>query len=484
MPIPPLTFQVWPGSGLTFGWRFVAGSTWPGDLSLGFEGGSVLTEQMEIQFADLVNPAVNVPGQLLGWSERVPSTQLGTIGLGQPPPQSQLNRHLPFQHPLYPELWCTRITRVEERQSQGYDLNVIIPRSFENSAPYGKYTLARLTLMFTRPPYAIVSDSDMDLSHTDALTGSRQEWLRYTDRFWSVNTQILGREQQQYQFAEGRPSQLGTPPGSKPAPFPSAFGKPVSHQKLKRTWYQVPEAGVYDANGYPANLFDGFLTRYIVGAANNGSGFVRLSLSGTNGGPAGPGGIPYGLTKYSRLTITGTGSYGSMVGYDGYWSVGAVNPGAGTVDLLDAKYNPAVSTGTVRTDPLVGTVNNTQFLGVNAGALLFETAEVTPRPLQMPASLMGIFNETVQLQYDVTLHFDRFDPALGGGDPPPTTRGHNTAPWPGDGGNFYLVTSQTPPDGQRSYTYTPFGWTYLPFLWQCLILFISLFLDLLSGSVV
>jgi hypothetical protein len=64
----------------------------------------------------------------------------------------------------------------------------------------------------------------------------------------------------------------------------------------------------------------------------------------------------------------------------------------------------------------------TRFFGFPAGTLLYIGAEITPRDLQLPAGLMsiptfGITNEPIsQVQYDVTFHFDYFDPARAASD--------------------------------------------------------------------
>jgi hypothetical protein len=88
-------------------------------------------------------------------------------------------------------------------------------------------------------------------------------------------------------------------------------------------------------------------------------------------------------------------------------------------------------------NPFPATVNITGFLGFAPDTLLYESAEIIPRPLQIPPELMGVIGESVQLQYDIVFHFVFFDPiknpVVANGIPMTNTlRGWNCLPWPQD----------------------------------------------------
>ncbi len=90
---------------------------------------------------------------------------------------------------------------------------------------------------------------------------------------------------------------------------------------------------------------------------------------------------------------------------------------------------------------------------------------------------MGILVESVQLQYNVTFHFERFNPMLGSPDASgkfPVSGGHQTAPFAGDY-QFYplqvkygVVDSPVLAAGKVGGGFYPFGYTYLQSLFQIL----------------
>lgn len=313
--------QVQAGSGLAFPWvEFNSRSGSVADISMGPDG--VAMGMVMIVFWDDLEEACQA---LLGYSYR--DTDLDPV---------QLGRVLPWRHPYWTQLWCTRIVKVQGLDNRGKDDGF-------GDGPFTDYAFARLTLQFTRPPYAILDDLD---PLVNLGLGGRQEWMRYTDRFWTPSIQILSREGMQYKFVEGA---AGSPLNRA---FPGSVGQKLSKVGLKRTWYQIPEKAVYNSAGFPANLI--------------------YSLGDT------------------------------------------------TIQLL-------------------GCVNNASFFGCAAGTLLYTAVEITPRPLHLPAFLMDIQGESVQLQYDVTFHYEYFDPPIGGGGA--TTHGHNCMPYAKDG-LWYKVASQ------------------------------------------
>lgn len=157
---------------------------------------------------------------------------------------SVLQRVLPWRHPYWNQLWCTRISSVKGVQFIGKGVRVVPAQLRIGNARSGyvsQYTLVILQLQFTRPLYPILSDNDVS---------STMEYVRYTDRLWTPSVQMITREGGTYLYSGG-PYTGGPAAG---AQFVGAVGTRLSKVKLKRTWYQVPQAGIMDSNGYPALL--------------------------------------------------------------------------------------------------------------------------------------------------------------------------------------------------------------------------------------
>lgn len=231
--------EVQPTSGLTFPWAFKTDSRGPGDANFG-PSGAVAVEVMQVYGEDLLEAGTDNPlSQLLGYSWRDPTT---LIPMTVP---ATLRRVLPFQHPYWQQLYCTKVVKFEGLSPDGKIIGI--------DGPFQEYKIVYLTLQFSRPPYALLSDAEIP---ADPDTGVKEEWLRYTTRVWSPGVEILAREGQTFVYTSGTgPTSL-----SPAATFPGSVGQPVTKQKLTMTWHQLPEAAVYDSNGFPKNLFYDFFT--------------------------------------------------------------------------------------------------------------------------------------------------------------------------------------------------------------------------------
>lgn len=408
-----------PGSNLSFPWaEYVSkGEQAAFDANLGPEGVFVGCAII-VRWEDLGTACQ----ELLGYCK---------IDALSNPNKTQLTRRLPYQHPRWNNLWCTRIVKVQGLKFTGKDIYVLnIPSDGQTGGPHTGYEFALLTLQFSRPPYAILGDNDI----LDG-SGNRQEWLRYTDRLWTPSVQMLSREGMQFTFAEGKAQKSGVP-------FQGSVGTPICKVKLKRTWYQVPEAAVYDPTGFPSRLLKGPDSVSISTIADNGSGKCRVTSSS------------HGFITGQRVIISGV--LGTIEA-NGAWDVTVVS--SSQFDLDNSKFTNAYTSGGEASTIYVGSVNLETFFGMPKGVLLYEAPEITPAPLHLPPILMGLSSaDTTQLQYNVTLHFEWFDPPLGG---EATSKGHNCMPWSADA-LFYLVKSQGSTDvGKEAPALTPFG--YQPF---------------------
>lgn len=353
-------------------------------------------------FTIAIAPTLGPPGSYTGGGTWIPTG-------------SHLSRVLPWQHPIFNQMWVKRIVSIHGRQQQGTSENVPVgvllfallganglggvgPGNQTNAGPWVNFSLAEITVEFWRPPYALRTDADVWNLGAAMDDGNIAdiEWTRYTDRQWELSTQLLSRDDTSFAWADPT---LTTPPGNwaTPAstPIRGGVGQKVSHLRMTKKWYQVPESCLFllDGNGVPTNL--------------------PITL----------------LLQQNQVTnpITGRETYG------GEPICGSVNSpmGGGTIDSYSLR-----------------------FLGTPQGELLYEGVVITVSPLQLPPELMqiatlkGSTEPLSQCQYDIEFHFDRFDPPRGAGVP---FHGHNLVPWTGDG-LWYPVTGQRATVGGKKST--------------------------------
>jgi hypothetical protein len=342
------------------------------------------------------SPAIVASGQYTGGGEWQPTG-------------SHLSRVLPWQHPLFNQLWVRRIVSVHGRQQTGTNQSPQPAGKVAllgdplggagpgpgavNQGPWAEFQLAAITLEFWRPPYAVRSDTDVwnkgQLMDDGILADT--EWTRYSDGEWELSTQLLSREDTSFAWVDPGSTSVPAATWATPAtqPVRGGVGQKVTHLRMTKKWYQVPKACLFqlDANGVPV-------------------------------------GLPLFLTSQQRrvqnpITLRKT--------YGGEPLTGCVNcpMGGGTNDLYALR-----------------------FLGGRMGEMLYEGLMITPSPLQLPPALMKITGlgggtePLAQEQYDVTFHYDRFDPPRGPGVP---FHGHNLLPYPGDG-LWYPVAAQKKTD--------------------------------------
>src|SRR6202044_235201 len=222
---PNIELQIHPVSGLSFPWAF------DGSMNLSAGGDGVAwSEVMQINWEDLETALQ----QLLGYSYRVDDL---TSGVGV----AQIKRKLPWQHPYFNQLWVKNVAEVRglgPPRANSFETDDFNPTGMGvgsgtplNMGPWSDYDRARITIQFWRPPYFVRSDIDIQDDN-----GVQQEWLRYVSKAWSQSQQILSRESAQMVWCDGTSNANGLPGG---------LGQVVSHQKLTRTWYEVPEACLF-----------------------------------------------------------------------------------------------------------------------------------------------------------------------------------------------------------------------------------------------
>lgn len=372
-PFPDL--QVYPLSNLSFPWAEKIGSYSPSDGHLG-EDGVAWGMVMYVPWSRLPTACYELLGYSYRDTETEPPNSPGVSGPNGP--NYWLRRVLPWQHPYFNQLFVKSISGIRGIRFEGTNTlseeDLYPPPSeggtgsgLPNLGPWSNYNIAELTIQFWRPTYAIKSDEDILDDE-----GNPQEWLRYFDKEWQVDTQMLSREGMVFTYVDT----------SLANSFSGSVGQKVTHLKVKRRWYSIPEAALFA-------LVDG---------------------------------IPNGVPKNQLYTTTQT-----------------ENP------ITTYLYPTGSPTGFCVNSPIGGGTTDSaalRFLGFPMGTLLLEGVEFIPKPLPLPAYLMdipAIGNEPIsQVQYDVVFHWDYFDP------PRPTSetfRGHNLMPFSGNG-LWYAVQSQ------------------------------------------
>ncbi len=268
-PYPDLQMQ--PNSGLTIPWsEYISKAGGTSDASFGADG-TVLGMNILVYWRD-IETAVQ---ELLGYSYVAdpPASLSGYTHV--------LKRVLPFQHPLWNQLWCTRIAKVHNIKFEGKEDGAVSPVTGVSSYSVSTYSLALLTCQFTRPNYPILTDDQI------MVGGVPQEWLRYVDRHWTPKVQIINREGNQFTFRDGLAA------GNH---FPGNAGTAIATVELTRCWHQLPEAAVYNSDGFPQNLFtDSATGNVILGSVN------RYSLAASDVGEFF--GCPAGTLRYDGPEI-------------------------------------------------------------------------------------------------------------------------------------------------------------------------------------
>ncbi len=427
----PILLTRKPQSGLSFPWAFKGRM----NLRLGHDGGVAWSEVMQIEWGDLQKALV----EILGYSMRDLST-VATLGV------PQLNRKLPWQHPYANQLWTKNITDVDGvgmrgNSSEDPDDDFIVAGGGPgdgvpvNRGPWTEFERADLTIQFWRPPYYVRSDTSVRNDNFGSpMFGYQMEWLRYTDRKWSQSTQVLTRESGQLAWS-GNSS-------NRPGNIPGATGTAVSHEKVVRTWYEIPEAAIFRAGqdacptGDAANLMysqtsvvnpiTGFLYPSGYPLAMSlmlpiGGGFFSLDATVTAG--------DFEIDMASTVGITA----GDFV-TGGSLPTGTYVVSVGALSIIVSQV-PTTSSALTSLTFVSDSDESLRMFGGYMGTLRYDHVEVDHRDLQLPPYLMEIplFGESEPLsqqQCDVRFYFDRFDPPRANTN---GARGHNLLPNPGNG---------------------------------------------------
>lgn len=423
--------QIQPQSGLSFPWAEYHPDPVQGSFSaaLGADGVTV-GMKMLINWSDLNKACV----ELLGYTQRKPS-YVNILGATVPP---RLNRILPWQHPYWNQLYVKRIAEVKGIQQLGRSdkgtsasFNVVPvgngPGYAANQGPWTKYKLAELTIQFWRPNYYVRSDND--ITNTN---GVQQEWLRYVSKTWEMSLSMLSREGSTFQWLPAL-----RPPYAYTLAVPTV-GQPVAHYRMSRTWYQIPEAAIFSSVGQIDFTPQGLATNLIYSQTPTVNPMSLYDLA--------CGSTVVGTTTTALTAMPSPGSLLNALPYAYVYPAGS--PIAGCVNA------PIGGSAVDANGTWIDGTTQSRFFGCYTGTLRFDSVTIEPVPLQLPPYLMGLLSlnnfgsvePLSQNQYNVTFHFDLFDPPPGPipgqtvayGTP---IKGHNLVPYSGNG-LWYPILSQ------------------------------------------
>ena len=452
-PAPDL--NVHPTSGLDFPWAEYHPDGATGSSSHTFGPDGVTVAMRMLIYWDTLPYAVQ---QLLGYSYR----DAGTL---TPRGTPWLRRKLPWKHPFLNQLYVKRISEVRGIRQQGKvfqsvmfggrgggqaEMRTGMPVSpgvpyRPNLGPWTDFFLAELTIHFWRPPYYVRTDAAvLDVN------GSPQEWLRYTSKNWEMQLSMLSRENATFQWLPG------VKPPSSSTYFTGSVGQPVTHLRVNRTWYQIPEQAIFrsiGSSGMPDGIPKNFV--YTQTAVENPLSKYDRALGSTQ-------------TTYPTTVTTTIGTTVTMtVTSSTRTTIGTTTPNASQLlaalgyvypqesplgGCVNAPISPTGGTGRTvfAVDGAGNWTDNTtaaRIFGCYTGTLRYDGVTITPQPLQLPPELMliprlqtSMVESLSQQQYDVTFHFDLFEPPPGPlyGTP---IRGHNLFPFAGNA-QWYPLLSQ------------------------------------------
>lgn len=208
-------------------------------------------------------PIVKAISQILGYSKKGNN--------------KKISRFLPMRHPLYHWLWATKILSVHPyrpgtllQESAGvYNLNLgdnTVTKYNTDAAPvnekgtgFAAFKAARITILFTTLPYSIYEDADIN-----PLSGTAGEFIRYTTREMLPTAQFLVRPVGSLKWVDGPSADSVVATGSQ--------HQMVIKTRLRWTWHQVPDIGLFDGSGSDQGGFPTYLVD-IIGKVNQTSFF-------------------------------------------------------------------------------------------------------------------------------------------------------------------------------------------------------------------
>jgi len=148
-----------------------------------------------------------------------------------------LRRQVPATHPIFPTLFATEIT-----ECVGVKFVAKAAKPHKWSLPYATYSLARITVGYSQPPYEILSDADLDMTSAEAYRG--QELRRWVN--WSPKPYVDLLELPGGMFVFDAPGEAFN---DRPLILPRHVYR-AEKQTRRVVWHNVPIEFVTDDYGY------------------------------------------------------------------------------------------------------------------------------------------------------------------------------------------------------------------------------------------
>jgi hypothetical protein len=162
------------------------------------------------------------------------------------PQTGNLDRQPPLAHPLWPQLYCTRVHSMKPYRFVGKAPVMAGMPGSQYLAATPEHTYWLIGCTFTQPRYRVLGDSSLDLLYGQP----RQEYQRYLS--WNIEpaSDVLTRDVNTFAYAEG-PNQG--------KPFPGQVAQFLAKSEVIFRWWNVPRAGVFSSggNGPPNNIING-----------------------------------------------------------------------------------------------------------------------------------------------------------------------------------------------------------------------------------
>lgn len=232
-------------AGLPDGWKEYIGNHVEGPVGGTFEWGTAtrVTVTYDGPFAELTA----FLKFLLGYSRRL-------VG-------GALSRSLPHRLPWMPHLVCTSVSSIRPYR---YSQKTVAPAL----GSYADYTHVRVMAVYTCPPYAVLSDADLDRLYPLA-NGGRDESRRFVVDRYEPTVEGIQRPTGSFEYAE---TAAGGPAVGDVVN--QGTSQLLSKDQVTLSWMGLPNYGALNSGGRPA------AARAYLGCVNNADwrGFTAGTL--------------------------------------------------------------------------------------------------------------------------------------------------------------------------------------------------------------
>ena len=220
---------------------------YPGD-GVFVPGEAGVTVIFNIPFSDIKKALL----ALLGWSVRRGAT---------------LHREPPLQHPIFPWMYCSKITKYQPYQFDGAGSPNKSGGNFPTQIPlYAGYNFVRIGAQFNPLPYKVLSDQQILVKANPGDAGTPDEFKRYNIQNFKPRGEAiqLDRGTLTYKAVAAAPPDPGVPAN---IPLSLGYSRRVIKTDIFWNWQQVPEDGWFSQGG----IYPPWNQVLLLGTTNNAS---------------------------------------------------------------------------------------------------------------------------------------------------------------------------------------------------------------------